>query len=545
MTSLTRRELLTAAYGAAGAALLSGCSGRDAVPLGRVSGASAERGHLVRVGGPGDVLRATAPSRWIDADVAIAGGGAAGLAAAWKLNKLGVHRVLLLELESSTGGTARSDDLNGIPAPLGAHYLPLPQASNPELIGFLESIGAIVGRDPEGEPRGAEDHLCRAPQERLWLNGRWYPSLIPPASLDPNFHQELARFEATLARFARARDPQGRPPFTLPLAACSTHSDYSGLDAVPFSTWLDQHEFRSPPLRWLVDYACRDEFGALASHVSAWAGLFYWCARLSPLTGQAQPVLTWPEGNAALTSHLARHSNAQVMPNAAVLRISPLANDGGVHLHVATPTELVGVRAKRAICALPAPTWPHVIPQLSPERRRWIESLQHGSWVVCNIHLSERPPAPPRQHGAGLAWDNVSYHSPTLGYVVATHQALKDYGPTVFTHYHALALEPPHQSRKRLYDLHPEHWAQACLLDLEATHPTIGRLATQVDVARWAHAMVQPTPGAIFHPLRAVASKPQGPIHFAHTDLSSMALFEEAFHHGCRAATEVAAALGA
>ena len=33
---------------------------------------------------------------------------------------------------------------------------------------------------------------------------------------------------------------------------------------------------------------------------------------------------------------------------------------------------------------------------------------------------------------------------------------------------------------------------------------------------------------------------PRGKIHFAHTDLSGVALFEEAFDHGLRAAREIA-----
>ena len=41
---------------------------------------------------------------------------------------------------------------------------------------------------------------------------------------------------------------------------------------------------------------------------------------------------------------------------------------------------------------------------------------------------------------------------------------------------------------------------------------------------------------------RLKAQKPFGPVHFAHTDLSGVALFEEAFDHGLRAAEEVLAA---
>jgi len=45
---------------------------------------------------------------------------------------------------------------------------------------------------------------------------------------------------------------------------------------------------------------------------------------------------------------------------------------------------------------------------------------------------------------------------------------------------------------------------------------------------RWGHAMVRPVPGSIFGPERARRAAMLGPLVFAHTDLSSMALFEEA-----------------
>jgi len=38
------------------------------------------------------------------------------------------------------------------------------------------------------------------------------------------------------------------------------------------------------------------------------------------------------------------------------------------------------------------------------------------------------------------------------------------------------------------------------------------------------------------------SARPLGRLHFAHTDLSGLALFEEAFDHGVRAAAEILAA---
>ena len=52
--------------------------------------------------------------------------------------------------------------------------------------------------------------------------------------------------------------------------------------------------------------------------------------------------------------------------------------------------------------------------------------------------------------------------------------------------------------------------------------------------------MISPRPGFIWGGERQKAMQPYRNIHFAHTDLSGIALFEEAFYHGLRAAEEAA-----
>ena len=66
------------------------------------------------------------------------------------------------------------------------------------------------------------------------------------------------------------------------------------------SSWLDRNKFNSPYLRWYVDYACRDDYGAHAADTSAWAGIHYFASREHEDKG---PV-TWPEGNGWLVRAL-------------------------------------------------------------------------------------------------------------------------------------------------------------------------------------------------------------------------------------------------
>jgi len=84
-------------------------------------------------------------------------------------------------------------------------------------------------------------------------------------------------------------------------------------------------------------------------------------------------------------------------------------------------------------------------------------------------------------------------------------------------------------------------WAEVVLADLSLAHAGIADLIQRIDIMFWGHAMIQPCPGFISSPARQVAAKPLGNIHFANTDLSGVALMEEAFYHGLRAANEVLA----
>ena len=146
--------------------------------------------------------------------------------------------------------------------------------------------------------------------------------------------------------------------------------------------------------------------------------------------------------------------------------------------------------------------------------------------------------------GFPSAWDNVLYESPSLGYVTATHQRGLERGPTVFTYYYPLAEQSPRDARARLLSAGRDEWAEVALSDLGRAHRDIRTLTRRLNVMRWGHAMIRPRVGFQWGGARLQAQKPFGPVHFAHTDLSGVPLFEEAFDHGLRAAEEVLAARG-
>jgi hypothetical protein len=99
-----------------------------------------------------------------------------------------------------------------------------------------------------------------------------------------------------------------------------------------------------------------------------------------------------------------------------------------------------------------------------------------------------------------------------------------------------LAEGPANQQRARLLASNWNSWVDFILKDLSKPHPEIASLVQHIDIIRWGHAMVRPRVGFIWSDSRRQAAKPQGNIHFAHSDLSGFSLFEEAQYRGIIAA---------
>ena len=157
--------------------------------------------------------------------------------------------------------------------------------------------------------------------------------------------------------------------------------------------------------------------------------------------------------------------------------------------------------------------------------------------MVANLtvqKLEERNGAPP-------SWDNVVFESESLGYVVATHEHLDLYNSKKnLTYYLPLTKNTEAENRKLAQDRTYEEWLEIIFNDLTAVHPNIREATEEVNIMIWGHAMAKPLPGLIHGSLRTQlkASINQN-IHFAHTDLAGVSLFEEAFYQGLNAAKEV------
>jgi phytoene dehydrogenase-like protein len=540
---MNRRELLASFLGLP-LALSSGCGafGSRLPPAGEIIGASAKTGHRIRDG----FRPQPATDGWSDVDVVIVGGGIAGLSAARKLARTDLSFVLL-ELESRVGGTSIGGQSELVAYPWGAHYVPVPHPHNRELIELLDDVGILEGREEDGAPVVAEQFLCRDPHERLFIDGAWHPGLLPLHGAAEQDVREFAAFRQEVMRWVAWRDADGRRAFTLPISACSDDAEVLAVDRQSMSDWIDSHGWKSSRLRWYVDLCCRDDYGLTIDQTSAWAGLFYFASRVRNPGQESEPFITWPEGNARLVRHLREISDDHIRTGLAVTEILAGSSSVGARTDVvafretAAGDEVLGWHARKVIFAAPTFLAPYLIQDYRADGPSSASELTFGSWLVANLHLSDRPAQ--SDESFPLSWDNTLFDSPSLGYVCATHQRLIDHGPTVFTYYYPLCDDDPKVARQRLLSLSWEEWSEVILSDLERAHPDIRSLCDRLDIMRWGHAMVRPVPGLISGGALTACRQPFRDVHFAHSSLSGIALFEEAFDHGNRAAVEVIAAL--
>ena len=218
----------------------------------------------------GHLLRARAsfppPKRVERSSVVIVGGGIAGLSAAWRLRKRGFQDFVLLEMNAQAGGNARWGENETTAYPWAAHYVPVPGPKAIYVRELFEDLGVLKNGQWE------ERYLAFSPQERLFLYGRWQEGIEPAVGLTPRDREQFQRLENLFADFRK------RASFTIPLELGLSAKD-KNLDCISFADWLSRQGFDSRLLLWYMNYACRDDYGALAADTSSRASIHYFSSR--------------------------------------------------------------------------------------------------------------------------------------------------------------------------------------------------------------------------------------------------------------------------
>lgn len=522
--------------GASAALLLAACGEKGEAPLppGELLSTQHALGHRLRDGG------LPAPKEKRSARVVIVGAGIGGLSAAWRLRRAGFEDFTLLELEHRPGGNARWGENEVSAYPWGAHYIPVPSVESRATRLLLAELGVLEGNAEAATPRYAERALVQAPQERHYRNGSWSEGIVPLEGRSAAEADDWHRFQVLVRRYQALRGRDGKRAFAIPLDHSSRDAELLALDRMPMDAWLRAQQLTSETVHWVVNYGCRDDYGCDYRNTSAWAGLHYFCCRGGRSETDHDAVLTWPEGNGWVVRRLMERYAFSITPDAMVFRVEEDAKGVTLAVFLATEQRAVEIRAERVIWAAPFGLAAAVF--ADRELAGALRTYDYAPWITANLTLAEPPLV---GHGAPLSWDNVICDSPSLGYVVATHQSLASHpGPTVLTWYMPLTTEAPLQGRKRLLSTLRDAWASAALREISRPHPEIRELTRRIDIFANGHAMVLPRPGVIWGDARKRITGHRGRVHFAHADASGLSLFEEANDRGVMAAESVLAAMG-
>jgi hypothetical protein len=538
---LSRRSFLLQAGLVTGAIFLNGCirkisGGKPAYAhiKGKLAGPNAKAGHALR-----DKLPMPAPSSEQSVKTLIIGSGISGLSAARWLLKQGETDFQLLELEDHTGGNAYFGTNSVSSYPLGAHYIPVVNNDDKLLVEFLQENGVITHFDEKGQPFYNEFYLCFDPEERLLINGHWQEGIVPDFGVTDAGRKQVVRFFNLVTQLKNARGNDGKYAFDIPLDNSSADEAYRKLDKISFHDYLKEQGFTSPYLLWYLNYCCKDDYGTPALNVSAWAGLHYFSARKGT-AANADPnaVITWPEGNGWLMKKLREPVKDHILTSHLAYDI--LLEAGG-KIAVKTfdlkkNTSMV-FRADKVIMASPQYVNQKLLKNI-PRPGFDVSKLHYSPWLIANLTVNEIPTA---VKGMVLCWDNVAYNTPSVGYVNANQQDIKLVeAKKVITYYLPLCDKEPRLARLAAYTRTYEQWLDIVITEMEQMHPGITEHIEQADLWLWGHGMIAPSVNYIWgnnrqHAKAGIDDK----IFFAHTDLSGISIFEEAFHQGIRAAQQV------
>ncbi len=462
------------------------------------------------------------PSEEKSIKILIIGAGITGLSACRQLLKKGEKDFLLLEIDNKAGGNSASGENEFTQFPLGAHYLPLPNLHDQVLIDFLAEEKIITHFDGKNEPVFEETFLAFAPQERLFINHKWQEGLLPSHGVSEDSLTEIQRFFQKMDFFKNQKGSDGKYFFDVPLKNISADKSYQHWDNITMKTWLLEQNFTSPELLEHVNYACLDDFGLGIENVSAWAGIHYFSARKN----KNDNVLTWQEGNGYLVKCLEKYAAGKILKQHLAYQITNNEKNVSVKIYNEKSDKSLIINAEKVILATPQ----FVNQRLLPSRKINLDAFHYAPWLVATLTLSEKLTS----SSVAMCWDNVIFKGKGLGYINTQHQHLaQKTAKNVITYYCAFDGEDSLKIRRDLYKKSEQDWIKFIVKDLSQAHPNIESLIENVEIQLWGHGMISPKPNFIFGENRESAAKTiENRIFFAHSDLSGMSLFEEAFHQG-------------
>jgi glycine/D-amino acid oxidase-like deaminating enzyme len=495
----TRRETIIQ-LGAAGTALLmprDGFSSEDnGFQLAEWTGDSFAPMHAIRDGQWSQAL----PSPERQVDVAVVGGGLAGLAVATMLDDLDL---LLLEREAEPGGNAKAGNWRGIDYALGSAYF----------VDISEPYGSFYARLGLAPPR------VREPADRVLTGAPGSPDALEGALRRP--FAELRRHLGTIA---------ASPDFPkIPIDKATPAA--LALDRISFLDYLKQAHI-DPSLFGLIDAYCYSSLGASAKQVSAYAGINFY----SEIAG---PIYAFPGGNAVMARAMARHVEragaGRILTGAAVFAIEPV--EGGLArvgwFDAARPGEPRCIAARWVVVAAPFFFAARILRGLDPGIATKMKARRQGSYLVANCCFEGLAATSAYDHWTpgNLTFTDVVDATATLPAAArpATHSVLTVYAP----------FRDPDRGRELLLAGDRASLSAPIAAGLRRFLPDAlaGTRLSEVKLTRWGHQHLIPRPGTVS--LMRALPKRFGNALLAHSDGQALPAAESAIFEGLRAAAVI------
>lgn len=395
-------------------------------------------------------------------DVAIVGGGIAGLTAAWRLRH---RRCIVLEADARPGGRLHSIDWAGIPLNLGAHMVP----------GAGSNVGDLVAE------MGLEARRLPPNLFGLEYRGRRHlhlPTPLLPFAMRLTLAERLAfiRMGAKLRLGAHRSVAGGR------MRAGESADDVRARQlAFEDERTLADAVGPLPERVNLLFRALTERNGADPSEMSAGHGL----RSFANVWARTAPGTNLVGGTGVLPTALASRLGPIVKPGHRVVqaRLTQSETDPLVTLTVEGPAGEHAIDARACILATPAHVTRAIAADLPPAALSALERIRYGAYLTMSIDLA------PMDH---VSWkDTYAIATPDLAFsVLFNHDAMRHElnGHSVMLFTGALGAarsiaedEPTLVSR----------W----LKDLEMRFPETRGRVRHVEIAKWRTGAPFATPG--------------------------------------------------
>jgi protoporphyrinogen/coproporphyrinogen III oxidase len=431
-----------------------------------------------------------------ECEVAIVGGGASGLIAAYRLRDTDFQ---LFEKEPRLGGNAISEQWRGVWYSTGAAY-----NSDEGVEALCRELGMEIHRIKSVDAAIINGQLV----PEFWTTGLWKSPY--PENVKKNFA-------------AAQKD----------LTALDLEKNREKLDNMTFAELLKPY---GPEVKAWFDNFGPNDWGATTENTSALIG----ADSLRWGGGLEETRFTWDGGlgriSLALEETIEKKSPERLHKGATALRVLPKA--GKINVSYSQNGEIRTLAAKTAIIACPKFIAKHIIEGLDDAHLDAMDQMRYAPYLVVNVCFREviyngsydtNIPAPSLIVDFNVADWVINRSNPETN------------RPSVLTCY----VPRPEAERKLiLKDAHCMEFGEQVVALLDTWFPGSRAKVEEVHLYRRGHPMYLSAPGVLTRIAPAIR-KPMGNIFFAHSDSEGgVSEFSTALRAANRSSGEVLAALG-